>query len=396
MPSSWSSLAKANTSKIDGQVVASSVTALADPGAEPNQTPSQAKRWRQEFCDALNNIGQNYHDCPAEKKDQLINDLKTEWEDLIEQVKTYSKGSTEHDRTIIILSSFAALGRLERKQGPCPDCKERAYPARGEDGWICSAGCDETPLTDDEGLAKLEGDLWTDLPYLGETLRKYWIEKSNTLTANERERLAVFTAKLLSVGLCTEDTAKCAVWLLKETLEIDRAPVEVPFMIEMLPACIQFITHAHAKLLQICENPFPRVTNWQHFEKNEFELGPLALDYVRHQGLSTLRWQFWRKRFGDLYRSKDERISKLAREGFEIMVGTGRSIGLRIYGEQNFLDNAFEKLDEIVLAARASGGEACASLKQIEIDPDWVERKRKATDSDSDSAVASPAPNRQG
>lgn len=367
-------------SETNDHVVTLPAATANSKGLEPDQVPrSQAKRWHQEFRDSLNNIGQRYYDCPAEKENQLIDDLKDVWEDMIRQVEAWPTDSAEQDRIITTLSSFVAVGRIDRKQGACSECKKDEPSKHHEGGWMCDV-CGY-PLEDDEGLAKLAGHCWTDLPHLGDTLLNHWINESNKLTANERERLAIFTAKLLSVGICTVDTAKCALWFLKEVLEIDRTPVEIPFMVEMLPACVRFFEHAHAKLLLLCDGgPYYKPVNYRHFKGKERQTGPLYV--FEDSGFSMDRWLVWRERFGELYRSKDERVSRLAREGFEVMVSTGRSLGLPVWGEQNFLKNAFEKLDEIVLAARASGGEACASLKQIEIDPDWVQRKRKAMDSD--------------
>lgn len=356
-------------SENDHLAVASPATAAGTTEPESNLTPSQAKKWRQELCDELNSIGELYCSCPADHELQLIGRIKSAWKSIFVQVETNTEDTAVDDQAIIVISSFAALGPLERKKGPCLECGKSDWTERGGDDQNEICGHCGYPLEDDEGLATLAGKCWADLPYLGDTLYNYWTDDSDTLNADERKRLAIFTAKLLSVGLLSDDMWKCAPWLLKEILETERAPVEEPYMIEMLPACIGSITHAHARLLQICDNTWLRLRNWRHSKRDIRERETLIGEF------SMDRWEFWRDRLGELYRSKDERISRLAREGFEVMIGTGRPLGITVYGERNFFDRAQEKLDEIALAAKASGGEVCTNLKQIKIDPDWVKDK---------------------
>jgi len=57
--------------------------------------------------------------------------------------------------------------------------------------------------------------LWTDLPYLLEDMREAWEKQSMKLDPTHRRNFAVFTARLLALGVCDSSISWCALWLLR-------------------------------------------------------------------------------------------------------------------------------------------------------------------------------------
>jgi hypothetical protein len=90
---------------------------------------------------------------------------------------------------------------------------------------------------------------------------------------------------------------------------------------------------------------------------------------ITQHGFSVARWLFWRQRLGKLYLSGDQRVAKPARQCFDVMAATGRTVGINISGEKKYLEKLFEALDK-ELAARDFKGSV--GPEDVEIDPAWA------------------------
>lgn len=221
--------------------------------------------------------------------------------------------------------------------------------------------------------------LWTDLPYLVQELEGMWAMESYKFGITERANLAAFTARLCAAGVCPEELSRCALWLFKETLEMER-PLYLrgtfernmrPCVADSLPACLAWLQFNKFKLVKLSAIDYNSTT---HDDEGESAFstkpGPLAASAgIAQDGFSIKRWLFWRRRFKELYSTGDSEIMKLARACFEEAVQAGRLIGLDIPGEKQYLAQVFQALDR-ELAARDFVGSVEPS--DIEIDMNWA------------------------
>jgi hypothetical protein len=98
-----------------------------------------------------------------------------------------------------------------------------------------------------------DGLIWTDLPYLALDLQEFATQLMN-MSATHRRNLAAFTARVTGLGIA--DLSSCALWLLRETLEVGRPVimsdgVETVSIAELLPACIAWFQYSSHKLLRL-------------------------------------------------------------------------------------------------------------------------------------------------
>ncbi|KAH6880535.1 hypothetical protein B0T10DRAFT_565756 [Thelonectria olida] len=319
--------------------------------------PSIAPETWRGLRDDLIRIGHQYHDHTADIPG-IKEALHDAWDELIHATKAIPSGSSEHDRLVTLVLEMRALGTFERrKAGGAADGLEAA-------------------VMDNYSL------LWADVPYLAHDLQKYWMEESRNLPAVERRNLATFTAKLCSSGIgagpgCVEDLSSCALWLFKEALETDRPRVAdsaqddsnkatLP-LADLLPACVEWLKYSNFKLARLSvDNYGPTVPTFLLLEsQGSVSTGKLTLD----DKFSLNRWLSWRQRLGELYVQGGETVSGPARKGFELMVSTGRAIGLDIPGEKRYLERLFKALEKELVAR---GSKDCVVPEDIEIDPAWV------------------------
>lgn len=221
--------------------------------------------------------------------------------------------------------------------------------------------------------------LWTDLPYLVQELEGMWAMESYKFGIMERANLAAFTARLCAVGVCSEELSRCALWLFKEILEVER-PLHLrgtsernmrPCVADSLPACLAWLQCNKFKLVKLSSMDYNPTTRDAEGEPAlSTKPGPLAVSAgISQDCFSIKRWLFWRRRFKELYGTGDSEIMKLARACFEEAVQAGRLIGLDIPGEKQYLARVFEVLDR-ELATRDFVGSVEPS--DIEIDMNWA------------------------
>lgn len=136
--------------------------------------------------------------------------------------------------------------------------------------------------------------IWKDLPFLAEDICMAWDDFLN-LPANQRRNLAAFLARLVSVGVCTDALAGCALMLFREALEAPRAfessPDSVDLSIaDLLPSLESWLEISGDKLIALSEQ--------QMKVKGDMSLlGTLAIDAgVAAGGFHPSRWMFWKSR----------------------------------------------------------------------------------------------------
>lgn len=178
--------------------------------------------------------------------------------------------------------------------------------------------------------------IWTDMPYLVKDFRVFW-EKSMELSPVHRRNAAAFTAKLAALRFGDGNLSCCAVWLLRETFETKRRLTradpgdEVPIS-ELLPACNEWFRHCGHKLL-------PLAISNHTFADNPASLAPGELaqtELGKDGGLSIARWLFWRRMVKKLNRWGGEVLANESKSLFLFMISTGRTIGLKVDGEDEY------------------------------------------------------------
>ncbi|CAM1501295.1 Fc.00g104570.m01.CDS01 [Cosmosporella sp. VM-42] len=329
-----------------------------------------------ETCNDLRNdlirIGHQFFDYSSSIT-EIQENLHDAWDELIHAAKSIPSDSSEHDRLVTLVFELRELGIL---------CRE--HKDEGPEGSRRSAmqllGHEYATMPLNENSCQR---LWRDLPYLSQDIQTFWIRESMGLQTAERASLATLTAKLYSCGICPEGLASCVLWLFKEALETER-PLTAPSpgssselehspvpLAELLPACLEWLNYGNFKLAKMsADNYLPASIFTENDGFVSFVPGPFELEAgIAQEGLTISRWLSWRKRLGDLYLHGDKQVSKTARQCFELMVGTGLAIGLKIPGEKRYLEQLFDALDK-ELAAR--GFKDCVGPEDIEIDPAWA------------------------
>lgn len=346
--------------------------------AEYTHSVENAFKTYQGLRDDLLRIGCQYFECSV-GVEGIEEDLHDIWDELIHASMVLPAVSAEHDRLVMLVVSMRELGTFARyKKGS--DVHERAEE-------------DSMETTDERSSARRESavmangqKLWTDLPYLATDLYTFWTQESQRLSTTERESLATFTAKLCAVGACDDDLANCAMWLLKQTFEVERLLTQVAAdkqadtlsVAEMLPACVAWMNHCNFRLLRLCEQGVS-VSTIPETEPETDTPARVQGDQASIEGdegrsgvsvsFSLSRWLLWRAKMGKFHGSGIRDISKVAREGFEAMISTGLAVGVDVPGEKTYLDRLFEVLDA-EMAAR--GGVGCVEASDVEIDAEWA------------------------
>ncbi|KAK2601638.1 hypothetical protein QQS21_004788 [Conoideocrella luteorostrata] len=305
-----------------------------DKRKEFETDPRNARETCQGLRDDLFGIAQRYFDVAPDLV-RIEENLHDAWDELIHAAKILPAGDAEHDRLITLVHEVRELG-------------------------------DSVRTTQDDVATLSNGKrLWTDLPFLADEIFDSWIKESAVFTSAERASLAVLSSKLCATGICAPEMARCALWLFREALETEKPGAHI---INMLPACLEWLRHSNIKIVKWCaENSAPL----SHKEdKIVTSPGPLAAGInVLGEGFSVARWLFWRQRLGELYTHGNGDMARLSRACFEQMINTGSLVGIDIPGEKRYLANIFKALDA-ELASRGFKGSVGA--EDIEIDPSWV------------------------
>ncbi|KAF3892502.1 hypothetical protein GTR04_4434 [Trichophyton interdigitale] len=316
----------------------------------------------QETWEGLRNniysIGRSYLDnhCTAAETESRLHDL---WDELIHVAKMTPAHSPEHDRLVVLILEARELGSFPINQ------KDR-------DALPVTKACEVATMPNGQRL-------WADLPYLVQEIYAAWAKESMRFSSQERQSLAVLTAKLCAVGVCPDQLSCCALWLFKETLETARDDVSLPSakpeegsntIVELLPACLEWLKQSSHKLVKLSLAGYdPATALAADLNDSQTAPGELAVKAnINQPGFSLPRWLFWRQGFKDLYRCGHEPLIRMARACFEASIFSGLNVGLTVPGEQIYLDRVFKALDK-ELAARGKKGSVDAS--EIEIDMDW-------------------------
>lgn len=330
----------------------------------------------QQNCEDLQNLtislSQSYADHIMDIAQLEVN-LHDLWDMLIQIAKVTPAISPEHDRLVTLVLMARELGTLTR---PKKDDNTTSNEVR------------ETAILPNGQR------LWNDLPYLMEEIQDAWTKESAGFTATERENLAVLTAKLCAVGVYDTELSRCALWVIRETLESERPLTITPSkgekdntdipkqgvlsIADLLPACLAWFLYNNFKLLKLAVknyDPIVPETSKSHNEGGVVQSftapGDLAVKAnVTRSGFSVARWLFWRQRFKEVSRSGNDEVAKLAKKGFEKMIGTGIALGLDIPGEKTYLKKTFEALDREFVAR---GMVECVGTDDVEIDMDWAD-----------------------
>ncbi|KAJ5588781.1 hypothetical protein N7537_011459 [Penicillium hordei] len=287
----------------------------------------------------------------------LIEDyLLDAWDVLIQTSKMTPSTSPEQDSLVVLISSIKEFGILHRNERDTQE-QETTMFSNGQKFWI-------------------------DLPYLARKMQHSWIIESHQYTTTERANFAVLTAKLCAGGICEAELSFVALWLLRETLEVQRPltkQLDIPksenslSITELLPACFSWLSNAKFKLIKlVAQNYDPTLS--MVIESNHqihMDIGDLAAKAnITQPGFSLPRWVFWRLRLKELSRCGDAVIAKLAEQSFSEMVHTGVVLGIVVHGERNY----FEKVNEALIAEfKAKGMTETVDASDININMDWAD-----------------------
>lgn len=294
---------------------------------------------------------------------QIEDSLHDAWDMLVQTSKITPATSPEQDRLVVLVSSTKELGILHRKE------KDKMF-------------------NEDKKAAILSNgqSLWIDLPYLAEEMQRAWVTESTQYTTTERANFAVFSAKLCVVGICETELSPIALWLLKETLEVER-PLsmdleddlnitenkDVLSVNDLLPACFAWLSTANFKLVKLAAQ------NYDPASSMTIKAGhPISTDRgilatkakVTEPGFSLARWVFWRLRLKELSRCENEVIAKLAQQSFDEMIHTGIVLGIDVHGEKNYFDKVHEALHSEFTARGMIGS---VDTIDINISMDWAD-----------------------
>lgn len=179
-----------------------------------------------------------------------------------------------------------------------------------------------------------KGRIWVDLPFLVDEIRKAWV---NDMPARQRRNMSAFTARLASWGICDPDLCLCAIWILRDALEIKRPlvvtssnnqsddvscdPEKDKSVATLLPAAISWFEYCGYKLESLS------IAN-QDYEHDSSAIGELAqaANVLPTSGFSLSRWRFWKSRLVSLIHSGETEVADLASRGHKIMGFWGERI----------------------------------------------------------------------
>jgi hypothetical protein len=178
------------------------------------------------------------------------------------------------------------------------------------------------------------GRICTDLPYLVPDFKTIW-EQSMDITPSHRRNLAAFTARLIALGVGGPELTYCALWLLRETLEVPRTLLKSEAgkeaaVFELLPACLQWFRYSSHKLLILSAKNY-------NTRLEDDVAGELAMKAgVEQSEFSIERWLFWRNGFKELTRCGDEKLQDDVKLCSLMMIRRVRELGLDVPGEKEY------------------------------------------------------------
>jgi hypothetical protein len=222
-----------------------------------------------------------------------------------------SHESPEHDRLVLDIVRFRAIGALKR-------------PAK-------------TNHQDIEIARTTAGVVWEDLPFLVADMTDYWLNDCATMNATQRCNVARFLAKLASAGLSNDGLFQIALLVFRDALETarpigsldtsgdanpDRRMQDLT-VADFLPAVYAWIQEARYKIFQLSDE------SWNHCPD---DLGRGGAMFVQSElgkkspsGFSHWRWMFWLKRLEDINQEAkqvgEKRIAQQVSEMINITTG---------------------------------------------------------------------------
>lgn len=194
-----------------------------------------------------------------------------------------------------------------------------------------------------------------------DALQASWEKLLGTGTASQQCNLAAFSAKALHLGIYREALGLTALWFLREALETDDEAKTAA----LLPAAVVWFSHGRHKLVAFS------VSHKTYEDSKSHLVTPGALARAANidaHGFSMKRWLFWRQRLQELSHSADSAVAKEAKEGFMLMVSSGRELAYDVPGEARFSERLYATLDEELIRS----GKESVGTDDIDVVVDWV------------------------
>ncbi|KAH7013020.1 hypothetical protein EDB80DRAFT_709230 [Ilyonectria destructans] len=195
-----------------------------------------------------------------------------------------------------------------------------------------------------------------------DNLQASWEKLLGTGTVSQQCNLAAFSAKALHLGIYREALGLTALWFLREALETDDEAKTAA----LLPAAVVWFSHGRHKLLAFS------VSGKTYEEDSKSHLvtpGTLArAANVDAHGFSIKRWLFWRQRLQELSHSADSAVAKEAKDGFMLMVSSGRELAYDVPGEARFSERLHATLHEELIRS----GKESVGTDDIDVVVEWV------------------------
>ncbi|KAH8665517.1 hypothetical protein BGZ61DRAFT_592945 [Ilyonectria robusta] len=194
-----------------------------------------------------------------------------------------------------------------------------------------------------------------------DALQASWEKLLGTGTASQQCNLAAFSAKALHLGIYREALGLTALWFLREALETDDEAKTAA----LLPAAVVWFSHGRHKLVAFS------VSHKTYEDSKSHLVTPGALARAANidaHGFSMKRWLFWRQRLQELSHSADSAVAKEAKEGFMLMVSSGRELAYDVPGEARFSERLYATLDEELIRS----GKESVGTDDIDVVVGWV------------------------
>ncbi|KAH6970727.1 hypothetical protein BKA56DRAFT_596815 [Ilyonectria sp. MPI-CAGE-AT-0026] len=194
-----------------------------------------------------------------------------------------------------------------------------------------------------------------------DALQASWEKLLGTGTASQQCNLAAFSAKALHLGIYREALGLTALWFLREALETDDEAKTAA----LLPAAVVWFSHGRHKLVAFS------VSHKTYEDSKSHLVTPGALARAANvdaHGFSMTRWLFWRQRLQELSHNTDSAVAKEAKDGFLLMVSSGRELAYDVPGEARFSERLYATLDEELIRS----GKESVGTEDIDVVVDWV------------------------
>ncbi|KAF2146406.1 uncharacterized protein K452DRAFT_355793 [Aplosporella prunicola CBS 121167] len=200
-------------------------------------------------------------------------DLHDLWWTVIQAAKSTPFYSAEHDRMAMLILQARELGVIQQR----PEEENKDNPV----------------------MYTSQGVIWRDLPFLLTDVYEEW-KKAAELRTAEHENLASFIARLLAAGVCGSELAACALWTLRNVLEMsdgeeNESESRLPVADERLAVVVRWLRYSGSKLLLLSESGF-QIEGEQAEMARPGDLAVAAGVDGGQSGFSMARWAYWKRR----------------------------------------------------------------------------------------------------